>query len=201
MSRITRGTRLFRDGDPDHAVVIRDEPGHMGAERYVSSFLAAAEALADRISERPEDAHALVLPTLFAYRHWLELRLKALVIRTQRLRRDLLDPIWTHNLEALWTRLQPRMELCVPDLDRQELAAVRSIVIELSDMDPGSVGFRYAITRSGEVSLSDALLTLDFAHFRAVMDDVVGVLEHVSDVLLASLEWEQDIRDWDEIDY
>lgn len=108
----------------------------MGAERYVSSFLAAAEALADRIIDRPDDAQTLVLPTLFAYRHWLELRLKALVIRTQRLQQDMLDPGWTHNLAALWDRLQPRMDLCLPDVDRQQVAAVRSIVIELSNMDP-----------------------------------------------------------------
>lgn len=37
------------------------------------------------------------------------------------------------------------------------------------------------------------------------MDDVVGFLEHVSEILIARLdtlrEWEQDVRDWDQLDY
>jgi HEPN domain-containing protein len=206
LRQLRPGIRLFGGGtEPPVPVPVRYEPGHLGAERYVGSFLAAAEVLAREAIVRPEVSDRLILPALFSYRHWLELRLKALLIRTQRLGRDLLDPAWTHNLSALWERVQPALELALPDLDESQMTAVRSIVLEFSATDPRSEGFRYAITRRGDVSLPEDLVEVDMAHFTAVMREVSQFLEDASEALIRSLtaldEWEDTVREWDEIDW
>jgi hypothetical protein len=115
--RLNSDTRLLAIAvEAELPATIRHEPGNLGAERYVQAFLASGDALAKHIRDNPAEADLLVLPMLFAYRHWLELRLKTVIIRTQRLQRELREPYWTHNLSALWDRARDGL-LRVSDVD------------------------------------------------------------------------------------
>lgn len=75
------GERLFIDaGGPREIALIgywRDE------SRYIESYREAGEVLTTHVLQ-DGIADFLVFPILFAYRHWLELRLKSLIVLGQR---------------------------------------------------------------------------------------------------------------------
>jgi hypothetical protein len=73
---LERGERLFIDTGENREVAVIDYS--LTEDRYIVSYREAGEVLTTHVMQRGM-SDLLVFPILFAYRHWLELELKALI--------------------------------------------------------------------------------------------------------------------------
>ena len=148
-------------------------------DRYIASYREAGEVLTTQVLQGGI-SDLLVFPILFAYRHWLELRLKSLIALGQRWRGEDIEPALTHKLEVLWPLAREAIEAAFPD-DPADLDTVGSIVDELVAVDPESMSFRYARDRKGQLNLPVGLERVNLGHIATVMLQVGISLEGAAD--------------------
>ncbi|MBA3422876.1 MAG: hypothetical protein H0U12_13475 [Thermoleophilaceae bacterium] len=171
------GERLFIDTGEHRDMAAIDYS--LTEDRYVVSYREAGDVLTTHVTQgRMSDL--LVFPILFAYRHWLELELKALIALGQRWRGEDIKPMHTHKLEALWPLARAAIEAAFPE-DPADLDTVGSIVDELVAVDPESMSFRYAHDRNGQVNLPAGLERVNVGHIAAVMLQVGILLDGAAD--------------------
>lgn len=163
--------------------------------RYVEGFRRAAEALGDHLASHRADVDALVMPILFCYRQWLELRLKDLWLQGGNLRSLDVEPLQTHNLRILWRHVRPVLEEAWPEGDRAELDRLETVLHELADLDgPKGTAFRYATDNEGRASIPDDL-DINLLNVRQVMDKVAMVLDGAAEGIAMMLEYRAEMRD------
>jgi hypothetical protein len=170
------GESLFVEGGAlgDIACIDYD----VSEQRYISSFLEAGNTLSyQAIHGGIQDL--LVFPVLFAYRHWLELRLKSLIVLGKQWHEEPAKPPTGHRLQCLWPKARVAIEAAFPD-DSTDLDALSAVISELSQVDPESQTFRYARNRKGAVNL-DGPSNVNMAHIAAVMQKVALVLDGAAD--------------------
>jgi hypothetical protein len=127
--------------DPDwylNAVV----PGTWDA--YAQGYKMAADNLVQHVTASHDSQDYLVNPITFLYRHYLELRLKELLLASSLLQRDDSGIQEEHGLTALWDKLRPKLETVLPGFTTDgDLEAIQDRLKEFCEKDPGSYAFRY----------------------------------------------------------
>lgn len=133
------------------------------------------------------DRDLLLFPTLFCYRHWLELQLKGIIDLRHGRRAKPTEPAWGHDLVTLWEAARVAIEAAIPrnpfDLDR-----IESIITELAQIDPRSFSFRYARDRKGTLNLPRGVARINVGHFASVMLKVAILLDEVADRMSGMLD-------------
>ena len=117
----------------------------------------------------------ILLPALFCYRQYLELKIKKIISRVDAYY-GTGPPTKVHNLKALWERLERVSREAKGDFSNEDwetLEQARSCVRELHDLDPKGTGLRYP----------DVIpeLSINPLHFRKVMADIAEYLEAFHD--------------------
>jgi hypothetical protein len=139
---VSVGERLFIDvGQRGESAMIDYS---LTEDRYIISYREAGEVLT---------AHAmpggisdlLVSPILFAYRHWLELRLNSLLRLGQLWRGEGIKQMQIQKLDGLWPLARAAIETAFPD-DSADLDTVGSVIAELVAVDPASMSFATPVT-------------------------------------------------------
>lgn len=132
-----KGDRLFKIGG------YRNLRGWILSEFSIAAvgYKEAADILIEVLAQRRRD-DSLVLPIVFCYRQYIELRLKAL---TETIRVFTGDEFKrTHDLTTLWSPLRERLlDDGFEEGEQRALAAVDTCIAELNGMDPGATVFRY----------------------------------------------------------
>jgi hypothetical protein len=149
--------------------------GILNADRHqqelwiADAYKLAGDVLVDSVLEhRKHDAHEVIWPVLYLYRHALELYLK-LIIKPAKL---------DHKLEPLFREF----EIIVRKHYQQKIP--RRIIDrfrELAEMDPDSFAFRYATTKQGDDSIAGGEYWVELRPLQEFMNVVVPAFHRIND--------------------
>ena len=147
---------------------------------YASSYKAAADQLIDKAIQ---DQGILAYSTMFLYRHYLELRLKELLITLQLCCDVPREVPHKHDLRLLWGKVRPLLEHDSLDfLDEEDRATADDVedrIHEFDRIDKGSYSFRYPVDRNNVPSLNGKPM-INLLQVREVINVVSSFLEGVS---------------------
>lgn len=150
-ARPQKGFSLFApSGNLKGDAIIGHDPD-FGRDMYCSGYKQAADVLVDRFLERHNNYSAeydsQAYPIIFLYRHYLELRLKELLIAYGRLLCESVNVKgYSHYLVRVWQAIR-NMEnrvstKYVPEV-YENLEVLQGIIAEFDRIDPTSEAFRY----------------------------------------------------------
>ena len=106
---------------------------------------------------------------IFAFRQFLEVRLKELIYAGKRELFNEPNFKTTHNLEALFRSYIDEVLLKIyPDFDRDMVSIVNRLIHEFNVIDPKSMSFRYPVDTNMHPSFS--MQNFDIDNFKVVMD-------------------------------
>ena len=142
-------------------------------DRLAGGFKEAGDATLQAFVESHGRYRDLLLPALYCYRQFLELKLKHILTRINfHYGTDYTKFLWKHNLEALWSDIKAAFTEAEFELDDQEKATqdqVERCILELHGLDPAGTGFRYPEERRP--------LEVDPYHLHKVMSDIEWYLD------------------------
>jgi hypothetical protein len=172
------GDKLFQSGDDwwHNACV---NYGCHPWELYATGYKDAADVLAERVFETRRHADFLIYPIAFLYRHYLELRLKEIIVAGQALLDHPSDFEHVHQLEVLWDSCRKILEEVWPGSPAGDLNAVEDCIRQFSKVDPRSMGFRYPATKDGKATLPN-LQRINIRNLHEVMARLSSLLEGAS---------------------
>ncbi|MEE8229762.1 MAG: hypothetical protein V3R69_07850 [candidate division NC10 bacterium] len=121
---------------------------------YAEGYREAAEHLGRAAARRRSTLtiDAVICPLVFLWRHYLEIRLKEIIISASALLgKHPIKPERTHNLNSLWKKARPLLEKAL-NLQDGALLQADTIIKEFHNHDPTSQGFRYEVDKDGNPS-------------------------------------------------
>ncbi len=159
-------------------------------EHACRSFLALAEiGIKHVLGGHGEGRDALILSTVFTWRHYIELRLKLLVVADDSLHSRPRRELKGHRLNYWWKIARAAITATFPDEDHAtHLPAVDLHVEELDRLDPGAVSFRYTIEKDGSSALQPGLAGFDWDVFAGLVDEVSTTLEGAAAMFAGAVE-------------
>ena len=151
----TTKDHLFKE-DSDWWHNARIDLGGKNWESYAAGYKEAGDLLAMRFIRKWQSNDVLTYPMVFLYRHYVELRLKQLIILGQR---ALNEPAQfnseaseNHQLLQLWKSCREILEKLAdkgfwPKDPVNILDGVGGLIREFHTKDPSATNFRYPVTR------------------------------------------------------
>lgn len=136
---------------------------------YSEGYREAGNKLYDYCIENPFFSNSLIYPIIYNYRHFLELRLKELILMGNEYIENDDDFPDQHSLTKLWNiyrnKLLPQIDTTI-EIDT--LDNVEKLINEFNTIDPKSMSFRYPVTKSPNRKKSINMPTIDIENFRNV---------------------------------
>ena len=156
-------------------------------DSYAWGYKLAADLLVEHVERTGADQDTLVYPIVFSYRHYLELRLKELIIRGNQLLGICEEFPDIHDINKLWRLCRRILEKVWPEGPCEDLDTVEERIDQLWEKDPGSIAFRYPTDTAGRPSLP-GLRQINIANMSTVMDKISSLLEGLSTGIYENLE-------------
>lgn len=153
---------------------------------HVKGYRRAAEVLLRRFLDDPEgtagERDSLVLPILFLFRHYLEIRFKDIIVCGQALSGQQAQWQIGHDLRTLWAQARA---FCGADLGTNphgQLENIQICVVEISELDPDSTSFRYPRDKNGRPVFHHLVISLRrlYSAISGTGDFLDGVAEEMS---------------------
>ena len=164
---------------------------HLGGwDSYALGYKEIADMVVDRLMECRSMPDYQAYPIIFLYRHYLELRLKELLMAASELIDEYAETPMDHKLLPLWEKIRPHLERVWGD--ERSLAHHDDIAARLTEfdaVDPGSFAFRYPEDTKGNPVLQE----LRVINVRRVRD-VVMAISHVLDGSSMSIDHHLDMK-------
>jgi hypothetical protein len=168
--------RRLLDPSDDGSLNSTLHAGFMSWRDYAYCYRRAADTLSERFPIPLDSPEAMFLPIVFLYRHAVEAALKGILVEL-RVGADDATPFPTdHHIRELWREIRPQISRSSGLLAEEWLERAETLVNELDAVDPGSMHFRYPVSRKGGALLR-AGFTLDVSNLAAAMDDLFYVLD------------------------
>lgn len=149
-----------------------------------SGFMKAAHILVDTaIAKRPL-RWELTLPSLFCYRHAIELAIKSNLTSFARAFSITFPPEIqkTHDLESLWNSFEKLLEAIYSSDDAETISAARDVVMDFHTWDRKADAFRYATDRKGNtINLKE--YDIDLENLRNTMEAFENFMEMTGETL------------------
>ncbi len=159
---------------------------------YVRGYKLAAETLVGHAVETCQHQDLLVFPIIFLYRQYLELSLK-IIIQSCSKCLELEDNYpKSHNLKTLWMQCKSLLEQIEP-IPKNDIYAIESVIVEFTQVDPSSQGFRYPTAKDGSPSLPLSLAHINLRNLREVMDRLTAFFEAAHCIMQEHLELKREI--------
>ena len=118
--------------------------------RFADAYLMAAEALVRELEREEADLDEpqtrldyLVFPTVYLFRHYVELRLKEIIEGGLSLLNDPTAWQMNHDLKYLWALTRKILSQVYPNDSVSDLDCVERLILQIHSVDPGSFGYRY----------------------------------------------------------
>ena len=153
---------------------------------YNEGYRVAARSLAKQVLETYCDQDILVFPIVYLYRHHLELILKRLTfLGSSILERELTDVeirhLEKHRLDLLWNNFRPILNSVCKEAgwkapSPEDIEGVNSYIRQLTEVDPESQSFRYAVSKKGVPSVPH-LKHINIRVFAVGMESLSAFLE------------------------
>ncbi len=185
------GDTLIKQGNSTKALFADWMTGQW--DFYANGYKRAGDILVDQLEGGTQD-DPLILPILFSYRHYTELKLKTMIIGFDKLTgQRMKDEKFGHNLEHLWSYLKNQL-LSLPDkpMEKGVIPALDSLIREFIALDRGSYTFRYAQDklRENEMPLPHQV---DMPHLKETMEKIKNGLDYLE----AGIDVEYERRDFE----
>ena len=161
------------------------------AESHQVGFKRAAELLLEHflrdIKNAAGDRDTLILPILFLFRHYLEIRFKEITASGITLLGE--SAAWPlgHNLIKLWRDCRGVCERIYGENFSDQLELVHKCVEDLNYLDQTSENFRYPKDKNGNPPFKQEVISLRILH--DVIRDVGNFLEGISMEIFARREY------------
>ena len=159
-------------------------------DAYALGYKSAADIIVGHVAGTHREMDLVVYPVAFLYRHYLELRLKQLIITGSELLNLPRDWPKIHSIDRLWELCRQILEQVWPGSETDALNAVNACINEFAAIDPLSMGFRYPETNTGENSIPE-IKHINLRNLQDVMNRVSGLLECASTGISAYLDNQQ----------
>jgi hypothetical protein len=138
---------------------------------------------------------------LFNYRHYVELRLKVIILHARRYldKRGEKDPTG-HNLLALWQVALPLTEASYSNDDRADLRNAEAIIQQIAETDTSGTVFRYECDIHGNPQLDRSITHINLRIVCEVVGRLAGFLDSVDTGIVCETdvkeEYEAAMRDY-----
>lgn len=159
---------------------------------YTEGYRRAAEILVQHVIECGREHDKLVYPIVFSSRHYLEIKLKFLLLSASRLVDREASISSNHSLMHTWRALRPLLGEIFAGHDQGELDAVEAVLSEFDSRDGSSMAFRYPIDTRGE-SLQPTSSTIALQRFGKTMDGISAFLEACDTAIQQYADAEQEM--------
>ena len=180
------GDRLFKPGGywALAAHILAMHPEDVGIVAF--GYKDAGDVLIESLAKNGRN-DGLLLPIIFCYRQYIELRLKDIIglVNTFEENDQSFEKI--HDLEKLWSSLRRNIEEEIDEQDRESFDAVEECILELHGVDNKGTKFRYP---ASIFSCIDDMKfhQVDLGNLKSVMDRVSTFLDALAD------QWEDGVR-------
>lgn len=149
---------------------------------YSEGYKKAAEVLYSFCKGNSFFNNTVVYPIVFLYRHFLELRLKELIVMGYSYLDMVKDFPNNHNLLNLWNLYRNEILVNVEDFDKDALNNVERLIKEFNQIDGNSFSFRYPVDTSKERKPSLSIDTIDLENFSKVMEKLIYFFDWQKDI-------------------
>lgn len=165
---------------------------------YAMSYKSAADLLVKQSMEYGVDA--LVYSVMFLYRHYLEIRIKDVIIALTAYLDKPYNAPYGHDLKVLWSQLRKLMEReSHNSKDMEVYDAMGARVDEFHRIDRNSESFRYPVTKAGVPSLRELADSqgrispvINLMQVKWVVDNMAILLEGTIDMADAASQYRDD---------
>src|SRR2546425_8375898 len=168
--------RLFGgERDFQHNAVVDD----WSCDAYPAGYKQAADKLVAAVPETLEGRDELIIPIVFLYRQYLELRMKDIITAGNELFRIENEYPRHHELNRLWQECRPILErLTTPDW-RERFEQAEQDIYEFHQHDRWSDKFRFPRSPQGNLSIPREVINL--RRFRNIMEELATLLDPLSE--------------------
>jgi hypothetical protein len=196
-----KGDRFFiSDGTWRDTAVLNAKRDNLSL--YAVGYKLAGDSLVKHVIANQRDHDSHVFPIAFAYRQYLELRLKQLIRDGYRFLSKPYPSQWhsygfpvKHEIDILWKICKPILEQIAPKVLTEEepkriyqaLEAIEALIIEFAQYDAASVAFRYPLDNKNHGTLLN-VSHINLQHLAAEMGKVANFLEKVYWPISTALE-------------
>jgi hypothetical protein len=164
-------------------------------DAYAEGYLQAAQHLSRAVLRRRTrlTLDYVAIPIVFLWRHYIEIRLKELIIASGALLGKRQKHAKTHDLVNLWGQARPLLKNAAQVSDR-ELKRADTIIKQFANVDPSSEHFRYAEDSNGNRSLG-GVRQINLGALTSEMIKLSALFEGASIMISVYLQQEADTRD------
>ena len=117
---------------------------------FADGYKLAADMLVDQVEGNPPE-DCLIAPILFLYRHWVELKLKELILSLKVFSVAEITRPNHHHLYDLWSIVKSNLP-CLRDSRNQDFILLDARIKELDGLDPDGYRFRYPVNKRSEIT-------------------------------------------------
>jgi hypothetical protein len=199
----SKGDRLFMQAGTDEECLQVDPLGVTGVDGkrvseagrwdlYEDGFKRAADALVEKAISEPATDN-LLYPILALYRHFLELRLKSLLVKASTLcdEQILLNSLKHHKILDYWTKLKPLLTKAGQTLNASQVSAAEKCIREFADWDDDGQSTRYPWDVSGNPSL-EGLTYVNVRNLKTTMEKLEHFLFLLDEAVSQAQDWRAD---------
>lgn len=162
-------------------------------DAYARAFKDAGDELVKSIWGGYACLDRLIVPVCFLYRHYLEVRLKSIIIDGKRLLDEKGEYPRVHGLSSLWEEARALICKLFPDEDQSELVPVDDLIREFNEIDFSSFVFRYPEDKKGNESLAD-VDHINLADVHRHIANAEGILGGVACMLAEYLDCKMEMQ-------
>jgi hypothetical protein len=155
--------------------------GHANHEVFAEGYRRAAERLFMSLQDDRFDLDLIIYPTVFLYRHWLELRLKRIIDEGRQLLQEGRGFPERHEIHLLWPVAKDILRSIWPN-DPPEYRLIDSVAKDFEVFDRRSESFRYPLNRHGVNDLEE-ISHINIRLFVETMASVANFLDGASSAI------------------
>ncbi len=156
---------------------------------YSEGYKEAGNKLYEYCVENAFYGNLMIYPLIFTYRHFVEIRLKELIIMGYRYLDEAKDFHDEHSLMKLWNVYRKEIiEKITDDIPKEDLDNVQRIIAQFADEDPDSMSFRYPVSKAPNRTPLLKRETIDLENFKKVMDKLIFFFDWQWDMLSNMLD-------------
>lgn len=160
-------------------------------------FQFSAQSLIEKFRDTGHDQDFLALPTVYLYRHALEVSMKGLIAECYALQGKSVPVSKEHDLRKLWKTLRALLRTMKLEGPPQDANAVEELLGNVGNVDPDSMAFRYPVDLKGKPMLPAALKRFDLLHFAERVDGLLNWLDGTASMLDQQRDFQADYpQDW-----
>lgn len=190
------GDQLFKAGEDwwlSAYIQAWNKDFHAYAEGYKKAADIVVEAVTAADQEHRSTRDYVVYPVVFLYRHYVELRLKEIILVGNRLY-DLNQGLPKHHkIDDLWKHARGILNRTSSN---QDLDIAENCINEFATIDRDSGSFRYPVNREGKPSIQEDHLVISLRHLREVMGRLGSFLDCSSNYLVILYDQKRDIEEY-----